>query len=46
MPLCYLEPSALVKRYVREPGSIWLRTMMDQAGPGFRAYPTRPHLPS
>jgi hypothetical protein len=31
MPLYYLEPSALVKRYVQEVGSIWLRTMMDQA---------------
>lgn len=34
MPLYYLEPSALIKRYVQEPGSIWLRAMMDEAGPG------------
>ena len=34
MPLYYLEPSALVKRYVQEAGSTWLRTMLDQAGSG------------
>ncbi len=32
--IVYLDASALVKRYVQEPGSIWLRTLMDQAGPG------------
>jgi predicted nucleic acid-binding protein len=34
MPLYYLEPNALIKRYVQEPGTAWLRTMIDHAAPG------------
>ena len=29
MNLFYLDASALVKRYVREPGSTWVRTLID-----------------
>ena len=29
MNLFYLDASALVKRYVREPGSTWIRTLID-----------------
>ena len=29
MNLFYLDASALVKRYVREPGSTWVRTLVD-----------------
>ena len=29
MPVYYLEPSALVKYYVTEPGSIWVRQVVD-----------------
>lgn len=34
-PLYYLDTSALIKRYVAEPGSTWIRTLAD---------PTAPHL--
>ena len=30
MPVYYLEPSALVKYYVTEPGSIWIRQLVDE----------------
>ncbi len=30
MPIYYLEPSALVKYYVTEPGSIWVRQLVDE----------------
>ena len=29
MSLFYLDASALVKRYMREPGSTWVRTLVD-----------------
>lgn len=29
MPVYYLEPSALVKYYVTEPGSTWVRQLVD-----------------
>ena len=29
MPVYYLEPSALVKYYVTEPGSTWVRWVVD-----------------
>ena len=29
MPVYYLEPSALVKYYVTEPGSAWVRRVVD-----------------
>ena len=29
MPVYYLEPSALVKYYVTEPGSTWVRQVVD-----------------
>jgi predicted nucleic acid-binding protein len=29
MSLLYLDASALVKRYVHEPGSTWVRTLID-----------------
>ena len=31
MPVFYLEPSALVKYYVTEPGSTWIRQVVDEA---------------
>ena len=31
MPVYYLEPSALVKYYVTEPGSVWVRQLIDDA---------------
>ncbi|MEE9145887.1 MAG: type II toxin-antitoxin system VapC family toxin [Candidatus Tectomicrobia bacterium] len=30
MPVYYLEPSALVKYYITEPGSIWIRQLVDE----------------
>ena len=30
MPVSYLEPSALVKYYITEPGSIWIRQLVDE----------------
>jgi predicted nucleic acid-binding protein len=31
VPVFYLEPSALVKYYVTEPGSTWIRQVVDEA---------------
>jgi predicted nucleic acid-binding protein len=30
VPVYYLEPSALVKYYVTEPGSTWVRQLVDE----------------
>jgi len=41
MPSYFLDASAIVKRYIREPGSVWVRELGDARDPDYTCAGTR-----